>query len=101
MGNRPSHEAKSLPAHHKIPLILWNPGIRHKKDILGSTLSQKNLVHMLNAYILVPLLTFESRGDAFRHVSCPSKVALNLYTECIYVFIKTININSDYFCKRN
>ena len=77
----------SLQAHHKIPLILWNPRIHHKKDILGSTLSQMNPVHILNAYFFGPLLSFESRRDAMRYVSCPSRVALNFLYRihlCVY-----------------
>jgi len=72
--HRPSSLAKSLPTHHEIPLILWNPEIRHNKDILGSNLRQMNPVHIPNAYLLGRLLSFESRGDALRYVSCPSRV---------------------------
>lgn len=55
--HEPSYEAKNLPAHHEIPLILWNSVTHHKMDILGSTLSQMNPVHILIAYLLGPPLT--------------------------------------------
>ena len=97
----PSYEANSYAGHQEISLILWDPGIHHKKDIRGSTLSQMNPVHILNAYLLGPLLTSERRGDALCHVSCPTGVALNFVYRIHHVFLKIININSDYFCKRN
>jgi len=32
-----------------------------------------NPIHILNVYLLDPLLSFERIGDAMRYVSCPSR----------------------------